>query len=82
MLNFLRGIGSFIADYRMEILAILCVTVFWSGLLWLAANPEVVDDSVSGDHPTGSNASDNSEPERKPKQVCRKRMEEQGEENE
>lgn len=73
MLNFLRGIGSFIADYRVEILAILCVTVFWSGLLWLAANPEVVDDSVTGDYPTGSNASDNSEPERKPKQVCRKK---------
>lgn len=25
MLNFLRGIGSFIADYRVEILAILYV---------------------------------------------------------
>lgn len=51
MLNFLRGIGSFISDYRIEILAVLCVAVFWSGLLWLAANPEVVDDSVTGDYP-------------------------------
>lgn len=68
MLNFLRSIGHFIVD-RLDIVAkILSIIMICIGVLYLVLSnptPEAV--------PMGSNASDNSEPERKPKQVCRKK---------
>ncbi len=68
MLNFLRSVGHFIVDHLDIVAKILSIIIICIGVLYLVSSnpiPEAV--------PIDSNASDNSEPERKPKQVCRKK---------
>ncbi len=68
MLNFLRSIGHFIID-RLDIVAkilsIIMICIIVIALRLSNPTPEAA--------PMSSDASDNSESERKPKQVCRKK---------
>lgn len=68
MLNFLRSIGHFIVDRPDIVAKILSIILICIGVCYL-----VLSNPTPEAAPMGSNASDNSEPERKPKQICRKK---------